>query len=55
MPGVEAKAAVKGLLKGLGGVKTTVERSALQIGSFKGMEITMAGHIPGEESCSCQS
>lgn len=52
VPGVEAKAAAKGLLKGL---KTTVQRRALQIGSFKGGEITMAGHIPGGESCSSQS
>lgn len=49
------KAAVKGLLKGLGGVKTTVQRSALQIGSFKGMKITMAEHIPGRASYSSQS
>lgn len=47
MPAVEAKAAVKGLLKGLGEVKTAVQRSAVQRGSFKGTEITMAGHIPG--------
>lgn len=52
---VEAKAAVKGMLKGLGEVKTAVQGSALQIGSFKGTEITMAGHIPGGEGYSSQS
>lgn len=55
MPAVEAKAAVKGLLKGVGEVKTVVQGSALQIGSFKGTEITMAGHIPGGGSYSSQS
>lgn len=52
---VEAKAAVKGMLKGLGEVKTAVQGSALQIGSFKGTEITMAGHIPGGEGYSSQN
>lgn len=55
VPGVKAKAAVKGLLRGLGGLKTTVQRRALQRGSFKGMKITMAGHIPGGASYSSQS
>lgn len=31
----------------LGEVRTAVQGSALQRGSFKGSEITMAGHIPG--------
>lgn len=51
---VEAEAAVKGLLKGLGEAKAAVQGSAVQIGSFKGTGITMAGHIPGGESCSSQ-
>lgn len=54
-PGVKVQAAVEGLLKGLGGVKTTVQRSALQIDSFKGMKVTMAGHIPGGASRSSQT
>lgn len=47
MPRLEAKAAMKGLLKGLREVGTMVQGSVLQIGSFKGMKIAMAGHVPG--------